>query len=85
VKRTGRSKSLAASIHICMGTTQGNSLCSYLYLKVVKHHVSCFICYVFPPTKPENRKAEQVLPRERGTLGSWHRREGEVAGKGVGG
>jgi hypothetical protein len=30
-----------------MGTTQGNSLRSYLYLKLAKRHVSCFIFYVF--------------------------------------
>jgi hypothetical protein len=30
-----------------MGTTQGNSLGSYLYQKLTKHHVSHFILLVF--------------------------------------
>jgi hypothetical protein len=58
VKRTGRGQSIEPTIHICMGTTHGNSLCSYLYLKLEKHHVSCFIFYVFSSTKSENRRAE---------------------------
>jgi hypothetical protein len=32
VKRTGRGESIGVVVHICMGTTQGNSPCSYLYL-----------------------------------------------------
>jgi hypothetical protein len=43
-----------------MGTTQGNSLCSHLYLKLAKPHVAHFIFYVFSSTKSENRKVEQV-------------------------
>jgi hypothetical protein len=53
VKRTGRGESTGTVIHICMGTTQGNSLCSYLYLKLAKHCVLCFIFYVFSSTKLE--------------------------------
>jgi hypothetical protein len=49
-----------AVIPICMGTTQGNSLCSSLYLKLTKCHVSHFIFYVFSSTKLENRRVEQV-------------------------
>jgi hypothetical protein len=86
VKKTGRGKSVGAVIYICMGTTQGSSLCSYLYLKLAKHHVSCFIFYVFPSTKSENRRVEQVLPRGRRRRGSgWHRGRGEVGQKWVGG
>jgi hypothetical protein len=47
VKRTGRGESIGAVIHIYMRTTQGNSLCSYLYLKLATCHVSSFIYYVF--------------------------------------
>jgi hypothetical protein len=64
VRRTGRGESFGAVIHICMGTSQGNSLCSYLYLKLAKHHVSCFIYYVFSSIKPENRRVKEVLPGE---------------------
>jgi hypothetical protein len=39
VKRTGRDKSIGAVIHVCMETTQGSSLCRYLYLKLEKHHI----------------------------------------------
>jgi hypothetical protein len=44
-----------------MGTTQGNSLCSYLYLKLAKRPVSHFIFYVFSSTKLDNSRAEQVV------------------------
>jgi hypothetical protein len=47
VKRSGRDEPIGVAIHMCMETTQGNSLCSYIYLKVAKHHVSLFIFYVF--------------------------------------
>jgi hypothetical protein len=60
VKRTGRGESIGAVIYICMGTTKWNSLCSYLYLKLAKHHVSHFILYVFPSTKSKNRRVGQV-------------------------
>jgi hypothetical protein len=74
VKRTGRGESTGALIHICMGTTQGNSLCSCLYLKLAKCHASHFIfnINVFPSTKSENE-------------GDWHWWEGEEVGKEVGG
>jgi hypothetical protein len=59
---------------------QGNSLCSHLYLKLAK--TSCFSFYLllFFSTKPENRKAEQVLPgwEEVALMGG----KKEVAGKG---
>jgi hypothetical protein len=42
VKRTGRDEPTGVVIHMCMETTQGNSLCSSLYLKVAK--MPCF-CY----------------------------------------
>jgi hypothetical protein len=76
VKRTGRGKAIGAVIHICMEATQGNSLCSYLYLRLAKCHVSSFIYYVFSATKFENRRAEQVLQG----VTQW---EGVVAGKEV--
>jgi hypothetical protein len=52
-----------------MGTTQGNSLYSYLYLKLPKcHHVSPFIFYGFFSTKSENQ--------EGGTGSAWKGLEG---------
>jgi hypothetical protein len=61
VKGTGGGKSIGVVIHICMETTQGNSLCSYPYLKLAK--ITCFSFYLlfFSSTKSENRRAEQVL------------------------
>jgi hypothetical protein len=44
VKRTGRDEPVGVVIHICMETTQGVCLCSYLYLKLTK--TSCFSNYV---------------------------------------
>jgi hypothetical protein len=44
VKRSGRNESVGVVIHIYMETTQGNALCSYLYLKLAKK--SCFSFYL---------------------------------------
>jgi hypothetical protein len=51
-----------------METTQGISLCSYLYLKLIK--TSCFSFYLiyFSSTKSQNKTVEQVLPSGRGGL-----------------
>jgi hypothetical protein len=77
MKRTRRGESTGAVIHICMGTKQGNCLCSYLYLKLAKHHVSPFIFFVFSSTKSENRRAE-LFGRVAGTggrgRGPWQRK-----------
>jgi hypothetical protein len=61
VKRTGRHESIGVGIHACMETTQGISLCSYLYLKLAKppcfsYYVLCFFFYIIG-----NRREEQVL------------------------
>jgi hypothetical protein len=49
-----------------MEISQGNYLCSYLYLKQGK--TSCFSFYLlFSSTKPENRRAEQVLSVGQGS------------------
>jgi hypothetical protein len=62
VKRSGRDEPLWAVIHMCMETTQGISLYSYLHLKLQKYHVFLIIFYVFSSTKSENKRVEQVLP-----------------------
>jgi hypothetical protein len=72
VKRTGRGESFGAA------TTQGNSLCSYLYLKPAKHYVSHFIYYVF--FLQYQRTGAAGGGGAVGTSG-----KGEVVGKGVGG
>jgi hypothetical protein len=46
VKRTGKDKPIVVAIHICMETIQGNSLCSYLYLKVAKT-LFLFLSFMF--------------------------------------
>jgi hypothetical protein len=65
-----------------MGTTQGNSLCSYLYLKLAKCHNFIFTFLCFSSRKLENRRAEQVLP---GGSAVGISERGEVVEKGVGG
>jgi hypothetical protein len=50
VKRTGRDEPIGVVIHICMETTQGIYLCSYLYLKLAKipfftYYHLCFFFY----------------------------------------
>jgi hypothetical protein len=62
-----------------MVTTQGNSVCSYLYLKLAKHHNSLFVFCIFSSTKSQNRSVELVVGAG-GTSG----RE-EVGRKGAGG
>jgi hypothetical protein len=64
-----------------MDITQGNSLCSYLYLKLAKMPCFSFYLLCFSSTKSENRRADQVLPRVGFGMGG----RGEVVGKGVGG
>jgi hypothetical protein len=57
--------------------SQENSLCGYLYLKL-KCHIFHFIFSPFSPTKLENRRVEQVLPKRE----DWHQWEGENVGEG---
>jgi hypothetical protein len=61
MKRIGRGESIGAVINICIRTTQGNSLYSYVYLKLAKCHVCLFIFYVFSSTKL-NRFCRGVAP-----------------------
>jgi hypothetical protein len=66
VKRTRADEPVRVVIYICMETTQGNSLCSYLYLKLAK--MSCFSFYLFSFYfyKVGEQSMEQVL------VGGWH-------------
>jgi hypothetical protein len=82
MKKIKQDKPVGVKMYIYMGITQGNSLCSYLYLKQTK--MSYFFLFpfsLFSSRKLEKRRAERVLPRESGRLvpvgGRWW-------GKGVG-
>jgi hypothetical protein len=65
VKKIRGDKPIGDIIHTYMEISQGNSLCSYLYLKL-KCHIFHFIFPLFSPTESEIRRAEQVLPRGGG-------------------
>jgi hypothetical protein len=48
VKRSGRDEPMWVGIHLCMETTLGISLCTYLYLKLAKplclpYYLLCFL------------------------------------------
>jgi hypothetical protein len=78
VKRTSRDEPIGVVMHICMETTQGNSLCSYLCLKLAKKpgfsfYILCFFFY-------KNLKKGSARGVGFGTSGSR-----AVAGKGIGG
>jgi hypothetical protein len=68
MKKIRGNKPIGVIIYTYMEIPQGNSLCSYLYLKQTK--MSCFSFYLFSSTKSENRSMEQVLPRGR-CWGKW--------------
>jgi hypothetical protein len=59
MKKNREDKPTGTLIHTYMEISQGNFLCSYLYLKKAK--ISFFF---FNFTKSEKRRVEQVLPRE---------------------
>jgi hypothetical protein len=63
VKRTRADEPVRVVIYICMETTQGNSLCSYLYLKLAK--MSCFSFYLFSSAKSENRRLNRSCSEGR--------------------
>jgi hypothetical protein len=57
---------IGVTIYLYMEISQGNSLCSYLYLKQAKMSFFSFIFSFFLLQKSENRRAELVLPRGGG-------------------
>jgi hypothetical protein len=80
VKRSGRDEPIGVAVHMCMEVTQGNSLCSYLYLKLAK--TPCFsysLFMFFSSTKSENRVCVYVAGWWGG--GVWHRWEGRGSGE----
>jgi hypothetical protein len=54
MKKIRGEKTIGVTIHLYMETSQGNSLCSYFYLKIAK--MPCF-----SSTKLEHMRAEKVL------------------------
>jgi hypothetical protein len=76
-----RDKPSGVIVHTNMEISQGNTLCSYLYLKL-KCHAFHFLFSLFSSTKSENKKVEQSLPREGGLAPV---REGRCWGNRVGG
>jgi hypothetical protein len=63
MKKIRGDKTIESITNICMEISQGNSLCSYLYLKLEKCHSFLFFFSLFSSTKLENMRAEQILPR----------------------
>jgi hypothetical protein len=78
VKRTGRSESTGTVIHICMGMTQGTSLCSYFFLSQLSK-MSCFLFYLL------YFFFYNIREQEGRTVFVGTGRKGEVVGKEVGG
>jgi hypothetical protein len=77
VKRTRRDEPVL--IHMCMETTQGNSLCSYHYVKLSKMPCFSFLSFMFfLLQKSENRRVEQVLVG--GALVGVESRQGKAIG-----
>jgi hypothetical protein len=62
MKKIREDKPTGVIIHTYMEVSQGNSLCSYLYLKLKCHDFH----FIFSLTKSENRKEEQVLSSGEG-------------------
>jgi hypothetical protein len=84
VKRTGRDETIGVVIHICMETTQGNSLCRYLYLKLAKTSWLSFytLCIFFYKIR-EQKGGTDSAPVGKGWISTrWKR---EMVGKGMGG
>jgi Ca2+/Na+ antiporter len=83
-KRTDRDVPVGVVIHICMETTQENSLSSYLYLKLAKIvvFVSLLIIYVFFFYKIGEQEERTGSAQEAEECGG--RRVG-TGGKGAGG
>jgi hypothetical protein len=59
-----------------MEISQGNSLCSYLYVNQAKNVMFFFLSFIF--YKIGGPEGKQVLPRQ----GFWAQWEGQVIGKG---
>jgi hypothetical protein len=72
VKKTGRDEPIEVAIYICMETTQGISLCTYLYLKLAK--MSCFSMFCFLFCKIGKQESGTGFA-QGGCWGCWHQCE----------
>jgi hypothetical protein len=66
MKKSGRDEPVWVVIHMCMETTQGISLYSYLYVKLAKMLCFYYLLFFFLLQKSENKRAELVLPGGEG-------------------
>jgi hypothetical protein len=75
---TRRDEPIGVVIHIYIETTQGNSLCSYLYLKLSKTSYFFFylLCFFFYKVGEQEGRTSPAQGR-----GGWHQWEGEMEGK----
>jgi hypothetical protein len=78
VERSGRDEPIGVVIHICIETTQGISLCSYLYLKLAKTPCFSFAFLYFFFYKIGEQEGRTGSARWGVDTGG----SGEVAGKG---
>jgi hypothetical protein len=70
MKKSGRDGTICVIICVCMETTQGVSLYSYLYLRLADTKIVVFLFfYIFSSTKLKNKRVEQVLLGSRGQEG----------------
>jgi hypothetical protein len=76
MKKIRGDKPIGVKIHMYMEISQGNFLCSYLYLKL-KSHGFCFIFSLFSPKKSEKKREKQVLAKGK----NWHQWELGGAGE----
>jgi hypothetical protein len=84
VKRSRGDKLIGNAMHICMEISLGNSLCSYLYIKLAE--VLCFSSYLLCLFFYKIREQEGRTGSARGSVVGGASTVGwrEVAGKGVG-
>jgi hypothetical protein len=79
VKRTGRGEPIGVVLNICMETTQGNSLCSCLDLKLAKISCSSFYLLCFFSYKIGEQEARIGSAQEEGLVlvggGRWQGKE----------
>jgi hypothetical protein len=61
VRRTGRDEPIVVVRHICMETTEGNFLCTYLYLKLAKASCFSFLCFFFKKIGEQDGRTASAL------------------------
>jgi hypothetical protein len=83
MKKNRGDEPIGVIIHTYMEIAQGNSLCSYLYLRQAKMSCVSFYLFSFSFYKIGEQKGRTGPEGDSG--GSWYQWKGEVAWKGVGG